>query len=395
MDFLSIISLIGASQGLVLSAVLFTQASGHRLANKFLALFLLIHSVRLWVSYIIYSGQLQDYPFAVMFMALNFGLGPALYYYVKILTDTTYHWRNRDIIHFLPTTLIVCSIAMFGQSSAYSQQAIAWWDGSDQMPHNQETIALFLLSSIYFLFYLGLTSQRILPNKEKLRTFFSELRSRQTSWILPVVGLCAFIAITTIVFQLSYFFTDMVPGKQQSLPAITTALIVYFMAFAGLRHRLVFTPSPETSPTQKTLQAPRALPEDNDKPLPRDTETRTKYEKTGLKDDARQRLWLILEDHMEQHQPHTNPDLKLSELANKLNVSANYLSQTINAESGMKFFDYINQYRINAAIRLMKENPQSSLLDIALDCGFRSQQAFSSRFRKTMGTTPSKYRKNL
>ncbi|MGI9276827.1 MAG: helix-turn-helix transcriptional regulator [Endozoicomonas sp.] len=395
MDFLSIISLIGASQGMVLSAVLFTQPSGHKLANKFLALFLLIHSVRLLVSYIIYSGQLQDYPFAVLFMALNFGLGPALYYYVKIMTDSAYHWQNRDIIHFLPTALLVSSVAIFGQSSAYTQQAIAWWDGTEKMPHDQETVALFVLSSFYFLFYLGLTTQRILPHKNKFKAFFSELRRQQLNWIWPVVSLSAVIAISTIIFQLSYLFTDMVPGKQQSLPAITTTLIVYLMAFSSLRQRLIITSAPAAALTQDVLLSPQELPELNNESSETETESRAKYEKTGLKDEARKRLWLTLEDCMQQYHPHTNPDLKLSDLADRLSVSANHLSQTINAESGMKFFDYINQYRVNTAIRLMRKKPDSSLLNIALDSGFRSQQAFSGRFKKTMDTTPSEYRKSL
>ena len=78
-----------------------------------------------------------------------------------------------------------------------------------------------------------------------------------------------------------------------------------------------------------------------------------------------------------------------------MDLSPNYLSQVINRGGGQKFFDYINIYRVREATELLKTDSKSSLLHIALEAGFISQQAFSARFKKVMLQTPSQYRKQL
>jgi len=55
---------------------------------------------------------------------------------------------------------------------------------------------------------------------------------------------------------------------------------------------------------------------------------------------------------------------------------------------------YLTYLRIEKASKILIESPDSSILDIALDCGFSSSQYFASCFKKQKGLTPSLFRRN-
>jgi AraC-like DNA-binding protein len=53
---------------------------------------------------------------------------------------------------------------------------------------------------------------------------------------------------------------------------------------------------------------------------------------------------------------------------------------------------YLNHCRLTAAARLLKEQPDRSITDIALACGFASSQYFATLFRRSFGATPRAFR---
>ena len=58
----------------------------------------------------------------------------------------------------------------------------------------------------------------------------------------------------------------------------------------------------------------------------------------------------------------------------------------------LNFLDYLTQYRVEQACRLLKETGLKNY-EIAYETGFRDEKYFSTVFKKATGMTPSKYRK--
>jgi len=77
-----------------------------------------------------------------------------------------------------------------------------------------------------------------------------------------------------------------------------------------------------------------------------------RYVKSGLRAEAMAQLLEALEHLMLEKQLYLDPDLSLPKLADCLNTTVNHVSQTINAGLQTTFFDYINQKRVEAAIKL-------------------------------------------
>lgn len=83
--------------------------------------------------------------------------------------------------------------------------------------------------------------------------------------------------------------------------------------------------------------------------------------------------------------------LTLSYLAHKLGYSESYISRKFREISGMHFRDYLRQRTLAFALKDVRDTSRG-LLEIALDHGFSSHEAFSRSFKEAYGITPSDYR---
>lgn len=84
-------------------------------------------------------------------------------------------------------------------------------------------------------------------------------------------------------------------------------------------------------------------------------------------------------------------DLSLAKLATLCGMSTHQASAAINQCSGSNYYDWLNQYRINAAQEILK-NGTTPIADICFEVGFNSKSTFNTAFRKIAGCTPSQFR---
>lgn len=86
--------------------------------------------------------------------------------------------------------------------------------------------------------------------------------------------------------------------------------------------------------------------------------------------------------------------LKLSDIASGVNLNVSYMQKVFKDKMGNTVYDYLNQYRVNQAISLMKSTTLP-LVDIAYEVGFSNRQTFYNVFKTYMGYTPKTFRKFL
>ena len=124
---------------------------------------------------------------------------------------------------------------------------------------------------------------------------------------------------------------------------------------------------------------------------------KNKYSGSSLKEDEASKYSKQLSEFMQSEKPYLNPDLTLQLLASQINITPHYLSQVINEQFKVNFFEYINQFRVEE-VKARINNPKYksfSLLGIAVDSGFNSKSAFNRVFKKFTNQTPSQYKSNI
>jgi len=102
-----------------------------------------------------------------------------------------------------------------------------------------------------------------------------------------------------------------------------------------------------------------------------------------------------LEQWMETEKPYLDPNFKLIDLMRALPMNRTYLSEFINTTYGCTFYQFVTRYRIEEAKRIMRENPELKMADVAVRSGFSSQSAFSRTFTRETGQTPREWYKNF
>lgn len=83
----------------------------------------------------------------------------------------------------------------------------------------------------------------------------------------------------------------------------------------------------------------------------------------------------------------------ISDLARQVNLNEQYFCRLFKKAIGCSPVEYINEYRIKQAKRLLEES-DLPVMEICLECGFNNQGNFLQEFRRRTGTTPLQYRKH-
>ena len=93
--------------------------------------------------------------------------------------------------------------------------------------------------------------------------------------------------------------------------------------------------------------------------------------------------------YVDQH--YTEEKLSLNQVAQDINISANYLSAIFSQELGKTFTEYVTGKRMELARELLRTTDKRSG-EVAFAVGYRDPHYFSFLFKKTQGCTPKEYR---
>lgn len=83
--------------------------------------------------------------------------------------------------------------------------------------------------------------------------------------------------------------------------------------------------------------------------------------------------------------------ISLESVAEQVFLNPVYLSYLFKKVTGVKFTEYLNDYRMKKAVELL-ENSSLKIGEISTNIGYKDSRYFSEVFKKKMGMTPNEYR---
>jgi AraC-like DNA-binding protein len=381
LDWLHIIVLLGAVQGVFLTVALATKQR-NRTANRVLAVAMFSFSLGLASSVYHAAGLEATYPhFFGIAYPLTFLYGPLVYLYAVTAADRNRGLTRMDALHLLPfLATVIAGFPIYLMSGAeklafYREllvgNAPAWIVVADP------------LKLVSGLVYAPLTLFFLRRHSEQVKDSYSSTEHVNLRWLMWLgVGAAAIWALA-IGFDLAESAGLSRVQRTDDYISLAIALLVYGIGYMGLRQPEIFRYKTAEFPIQRLPSAPAV----------QQAEPEPKYERSGLGDRESARLKESLLAMMDKDQPWKNSELTLADLAERLTTTTHKLSEVLNAEVGQTFYDFVNGYRVREVQRRITagEGKTLKILSLALDAGFASKSTFNQVFKKHTGRTPSDF----
>ncbi len=299
--------------------------------------------------------------------------GPLLYLYTRYSIRIDHKLLRKDYLHFAPAIAAYLYLSKF--FFFYTAEEKRLVDLEKIADFGVFKIVLMVIILISGLSYSILSYRLTISHKQKISNYFSYREGINLNWLrycILSIGLVFLSA--TFVFILQDAFGVQFPVNMDYISYLIVIGFIFYIGYFGIKHENIFTNNPQTVDTgeEKYTMA-------------------EKYKNSGIKNDVASKLFEKLLKIMDHEKPYLEPKLSLATLAGQLEISPNQLSQVINQEAKVNFYDFVNKYRVEEFIRQSQKNNNYSILALALDSGFNSKSSFNTIFKKQKGLTPSEY----
>jgi AraC-like DNA-binding protein len=369
-DLFAIFIFLGIVQAFFLSYFFLTGENRKVQANFFQGILLLAIAFNNIEIFIMYAGYIVNCLYLVDFSEpIAFVIGPALY----LLTRSRAEGKvdRKQFLHFItPVMYFILLFPFFVSSEAFRYNGFMGAyhpEGpfrdtlSEPDPRNWIThhATEFILSSLFI--YIVLSSIEIAKafrtKKESFWKTSNPILVLLRNEAIVIVGIFVMIVIVKLLNR---------NDTGDHLFAACISLSVYLTSFRLIKNSGFFK--------QATLD---------------DT---AKYKSSSLSSTQKETILSRLTQVMENEKPFLNPTFSLPDLADKLKTSVHQLSQVINEGLDKNFFELTAEYRVNEAKRLLKDQPNIKIEEIAEQVGYNSKSSFNTVFKKITGMTPSEFR---
>jgi len=373
--FSPLIHFAGIALGALLGLLLVASRHGNRAANRWLAAHVACLALLSVGDLLEDSRRVLDWPhLAHVTDWMIFLVGPCLWLYVRRLTMHDSPRYPRLLLHAIPATLTFLLLLPFYLLPPGAKAGIVAAELSD--PGRGVDPVIYVAAAQMLAYWVAALVVLYRFGRE-LRAQFSSTERRTFGWLRTMLfvtlgmWLCWLVGITVEATWAPWLDVIAVPAG------------LYLMAFLGIRQPAVFA--------GRFAFAPLTPPPDTagDRSGPR-------YARSGLDRAQLPGMRARLEELMNVEKPWLENDLTLSELAGRAGQSPHHLSQLLNDEIGVSFFDYVNRRRVDEVRRCLADPAYAdqTIMDIALASGFNSKASFNAVFKEMTGTTPSAYRRS-
>lgn len=358
----------GISISLFLVALLLNKRHKSR-SDIILFIWMLVNAIQLSLQFMFVNGQMLEYPFLYGFIApLPLFHGICLYLYVASVTN---HFPKKKIYmwsHLLPPLFAFLYLLRYFFFLPQSQQTALL--ESEGQGHELFVIILFssvMLSGVVYIIWSILLLRK---HRQNILDQFSEIERVNLKWL------------QFLIYGLAIVWSVVIFSQNDEYIYVVVVVFVILTGFFGIQQIDIFK--------ERTLHTSKSFEQEQGKSPP-------KYAKSGLTENRSQELYDKLQSLLEREKVYKQQELSVSDLAEKLDIHSNYLSQVINEKTGKSFYDFINTYRIEDFKKLVAEpaNKKFTLLSLAYESGFNSKSSFNRYFKKATGQTPTQYLKQF
>lgn len=372
---------IAVFQGIVLGVVILKSSLFNSNSNKYLAYLLFALSMVLLNYVFEIEGAFKSYPLLCFLDYIEWIFLPPVFIFLFIINriDDTVKNRQRTYLYYIPFVYSSTFTIIYRLNDILGVYKI---EGSGIFIINILRLIQLLFAFIIILFppfYSYFMIKHLKDPQEK-------------KWVIVLLTSLYLLLSTWLITYMTGFFFGIDISSTMSGLALSATFIMHWTAYIGIyKYKLAKNKDaiynflnndlviihPNLPITDDSITQENSIAEESRESITADN---LYFQKLEL---------LCKEQHI-----YTDSTLNREKVAEKLGISAGYVSQIVNTITGDNFAHYINQYRVEAVKEMISdpEYENYNLLTMGLEAGFTSKTTFFKAFKKVTGQTPNEYK---
>lgn len=380
------ISTVISSTLFFLAILTFTKKGTAVIGYRFLSLFLFFITLNFIDEALTINGTYLRYPVLMLiFQPGTYAIAPSFYLATVYLTSTDKKLNVKVLLHFMPYLMLLALCMLTFQIPADIIAA-----GKPKANHIEKIAGIFLLTLLFIQIfcYLFLAIKQLRKHRQSIPLFLSSLSGNDYQWLSQILmGLSLLVVIW--LFEII---------AHQTLISLFASMIYlcsfYYIGVKIMKQKDVVSFSAEQN--EQAVELPHyeesaVSPDFTLAPHPEGASLKKKV----LTDEKVVQLKQQLLELMSTDKPYLDSEITLPKLSKMMLSNTYHLSYLLNDCLEENFYTFINRYRIEECMRLLKDPSYDHLtiLGIAFECGFSSKTSFNISFKKITGLSPGTYKK--
>lgn len=332
---------------------------GNRYANLLLGLFIIAFNFGSLHSFFLNSGLAFKHNWLLGFPSLFlFWFGPLLYFYTVSISQSGFSWKSGYNLWFMPAFVeLLGNFILLGLGG----ERLIWLASNETFIWGAAVVSFIAsLYSVYFVTRALRLAHRSINN--------GGLTIIKGKWLKYILGyFTARFIFWSVYFALAFTFAWGQDVTQYTymiihLFTVTDFIAIFCISIFSFRH------ANEIHATKRVSYV--------------------------LTEDQEELYFGKLLHLMQSEKLYRRADLKLSDVAERLNTNVKYVSQLIKIRRNDSFAKFVNSYRIDEfKARIMDEKYQHlTMFAVAEECGFTSKATFNRVFKEIVGVSPKEFK---
>lgn len=376
-SFLTGMAKISVFVSLLLAVFLLTVQTKNKVANRLFALYLIFFAIDNCGIFIVDDFIKNHFNLEFFRWTICALILPAFYLYVLSVCFADFRLKSKHLVHLIPF-IATNAVFLFRLYLLDEVEKSLFYAHRDQSP---EMFWLFLVLGLQTIVY----SIGVFLVLKKYRAIYQENytnpRTSIFKWLFQIAIVLFVLYYLSILKNIvRYASIDFLWIWSNTILQFLVLTVTCWFVLKALNYPELFR-----GIDSKLLLARDILSKGNEELL------------TEKKDDQNEvvtKQILTLKQYMAEKEPYLDPSLTIQQLSSQIDIPVRDLSILINHHMDQHFFDFVNEYRIQKAMKILKDKSKNQLtvLEILYEVGFNSKSSFNTSFKKYTNLTPTAYR---
>lgn len=375
-NLLIIVNIVSLFISLFLAFFLFRLKTKHKISNSLFAIFLILNAID--VSEPVFNMMVDGPSNLGMFRGtLVFLQIPVFYLYIISVCYADFKLRPKYLLHLLPFLIVNLVLSPRFYTVGVASK-ISFIQNRQNMIEFQ---FLHILIHLQIITYITAVFSVLRKSKTLYLENFAGKSVSSYNWLFQFTIVLTILYLVALLKNILKFSDYPHISEWLKIGLLVSSLFVFcWYLFKALNNPDIFR-----NIDSKLKLVSELVSEENSR------------EQSTLAEQKHNEELVKLRKYMVEKKPFLNPSLTIQDVSNELEIPVRDLSLLINHQIGQHFYDFVNTYRIENAMDILKDDTKNkvTILEILYQVGFNSKSSFNTAFKKHTGITPTIYRKSL